>query len=69
MTFMASKPNLGENIEASISKDGKLTLVVDLTKRLRPSKTGKTTIVASSDGNKQLDGTGGVVIGLNIYTK
>ncbi len=50
-------------------KDGILTLTIDLKKRLRPSASGKTTIVATSAGNQAIAGGGGVIIGVNAYVK
>lgn len=56
---------LGKNIVATL--DGStLTLTIDISKQFGPSKSGKTTIVASSEGNQKF---GGVTIGLNVYTK
>ncbi len=68
---MASKvQSIGKNIAAVVSADGKtLTLTIDLTKRHGPSASGKTTIVASSGGNVTVDGSGGVIVGINAYTK
>ncbi len=58
-----------QNIEMKIDEKKKtLTITVDLTKRLGKSKSGKTTIIASSEGNQKV-GFGDVVMGLNIYTK
>lgn len=52
---------------AELSVEGTmLTITVDLSKELGPSKSGKTTIVASSEGNKSVPGTR-EKIGLNIY--
>ena len=45
-----------------------LTITVDLSKNYGPSKSGKTIIIASTQGNKKIDGTD-AVIGLNCYTK
>ncbi len=58
--------SVGENIAATL--DGsKLTLVIDLDKRLRRSASGKTTLVATTGGNRtQIQG---VNIGINLYTK
>jgi hypothetical protein len=51
----------------SVSKDGRtLTVKVDLTQDLGPSKTGKTRIVASTGGNKPVPGSDAFV-GLNVY--
>ncbi len=60
---------LGKNIEAK-NEGGKLTLVIDMTKRLGRSKSGKTTIVATTNGNVSVAGPkGDVVIGINAYVK
>lgn len=45
----------------------KLTIEVDLTKDFGLSGSGKSTIIASTSGNKALDNK--VVAGINIYTK
>lgn len=63
---MAQK--IGKNIEASV-KDGTLTLVIDISKTFGKSASGKTTIVATTSGNQQVDGTDGLVLGLNAYRK
>jgi hypothetical protein len=64
----AVESTVGENISASV-QDGILTLTIDLKKRLRPSASGKTTIVATSAGNQAIAGGGGVIIGVNAYVK
>lgn len=56
-----------QNITTSI-KGTTLTITVDLGKRFEKSKSGKTTIIASSQGNMPIGDTG-AVMGLNIYTK
>jgi len=48
--------------------DNILTITVDLSKRLGPSKSLKTTIIATSSGNQPVPGTS-ATIGLNVYTK
>ena len=54
---------------AELKVDGnKLTITVDLSKDHGPSKSGKTIIIATSSGNKPIEGTD-AIIGLNIYTK
>ena len=54
-----------KNVE--IKKEGnKLIIIVDLSKTFGPSKSGKTTIVASTEGNQMVEG---VTIGLNVYKK
>lgn len=52
-----------ENMKVE-SKDGKLIITVDLTKTLRPSKSGKNTLIATTNGSIK---EAGVVIGLNVY--
>jgi len=55
-----------KNVETKI--DGKiLTIKVDLSKTFGPSKSGKTVIIASTEGNQPLQN--GVVMGLNVYKK
>lgn len=56
-----------KNVEMSIEGD-LLTIAVDLSKEFGPSKSGKTTIVASTEGNKSVPGRTEKV-GLNIYKK
>lgn len=46
----------------------KLTITCDLTADRIPSSTGKTLIVASSEGNQKVPNTE-FVLGLNLYTK
>lgn len=54
------------NVE--MKQDGsKLVITVDLSKNFGPSKSGKTIIVASTDGN--VPAAPGVMVGLNIYRK
>lgn len=56
-----------KNVELSVNEEI-LTVTVDLSKEFGPSKSGKTIIVASSQGNKTVPGRG-EKIGLNIYRK
>lgn len=65
-TSTVSKLNLGENVNATLEGD-KLTLVIDLSVRLRPSASGKNVIVATTSGNQNI--AGGMKIGLNVFTK
>lgn len=46
-----------------------LTITVDLSKSFGPSASGKTIIIASSEGNKSVPGHEDVKIGLNVYRK
>lgn len=62
----ANVVHVGKNIEGTL--DGNiLTLKIDLSKRLGDSKSGKTTIVATSGGNQPVGM--GVILGINAYTK
>jgi hypothetical protein len=54
-----------KNAEMSVDGDI-LTITVDLSKEFGPSKSGKTIIVASSEGNKSVPGRE-EKIGLNVY--
>lgn len=49
-------------------KGNVLTITVDLAQQLGPSKTGKTTLIASSGGNVAIPGAEQFKLGLNIYT-
>lgn len=49
-------------------KDGKTVITIDNTKRLGPSKSGKTIGVASTNGNVPIPNTN-LILGLNVYTK
>lgn len=55
------------NIKGEI-KGQTLHLEIDLSKRLGPSASGKTVIVATTSGNKQIEGSD-VILGLNAYVK
>lgn len=50
-------------------KGNVLTITVDLSKKGTPSSTGKTTVIASTQGNQPVEGPGGFIVGLNVYTK
>ena len=57
-----------KNIEMTI-EDNILTIKVDLSQRFGKSSSGKSTIVASTEGNQALPGQEEIKIGLNVYTK
>lgn len=57
-----------KNVEMSI-EGNILTIKVDLTKDFGPSASGKTIIIASSEGNQSIPGKETVKIGLNVYKK
>lgn len=57
-----------KNIE--ITRNGNiLTLTVDLSKRLGPSSTGKTQLVASSEGSVKVPGAEEIRGTISFYTK
>jgi hypothetical protein len=56
-----------KNVDFKVEKN-KLTITVDLTKRFGASKSGKTIVIASTEGNQKI-GHGETMIGLNVYTK
>ncbi len=45
-----------------------LTIEIDLKQRLGQSKSGKTMIIATTEGNQKI-GHGDITLGLNLYTK
>lgn len=58
-----------QNVEMKV-EGTELVITVDLSKEFGRSKSGKTIIIASSQGNQKLDGPDGdVVMGLNVYKK
>jgi len=62
-----------KNVEMSV-EGNILTIKVDLTKEFGHSSSGKTTIIASSEGNVELsdkvsNGSEGVYMGLNVYKR
>lgn len=51
-------------------KNNILTITVDLSKRQGKSASGKTTVIASTQGNQPVPNTDtGAIVGLNVYTK
>ena len=57
-----------KNIEMTTDGDI-LTIRVDLSQRFGKSSSGKSTIVASTEGNQADPGHEEIKIGLNVYTK
>jgi len=55
-----------KNIEMNITAD-KLTITVDLKKNFGKSKSGKSVIIASTEGNQSLAYKESMKMGLNIY--
>ncbi len=57
-----------KNVEMKVDGDI-LTIKVDLTKEFGPSASGKTIIIASTEGNISIPEKEDVKIGLNVYKK
>jgi len=57
-----------KNIEMKLEGDI-LTIKVDVTKEFGPSSSGKTIIIASTEGNISVPEKDDVKIGLNVYKK
>jgi len=63
--------NIGKNIKATV-KGSTLTIVVDLDADFGPSSSGKTILIASSEGNQTVAKNSKgqeVKLGLNLYRK
>ena len=56
--------NVEMNLEENI-----LTIKVDITKEFGPSSSGKTIIIASTEGNIPIPDKDEIKIGLNVYRK
>jgi hypothetical protein len=57
-----------KNVEMKM-EDNILTIKVDLTKEFGPSASGKTIIIASTEGNISIPDKENIKIGLNVYKK
>ena len=57
-----------KNVEMKLDGDI-LTIKVDLTKEFGPSASGKTIIIASTEGNISIPERDEIKIGLNVYKK
>ena len=57
-----------KNVEMKL-EENILTIKVDLTKEFGPSASGKTIIIASTEGNISVPDKDDIKIGLNIYKK
>ena len=57
-----------KNVKMVVDKDSILTIKVDLNENYGESKSGKSIIIASTEGNVALDGElSNIKIGLNVY--
>ena len=54
------------NVELDVKGD-KLIITVDLSKGFGPSKSGKTTIVATTGGGVSVPGKENIKVGVNVY--
>jgi hypothetical protein len=57
---------MAKNVDMKINGD-KLVITVDLSQDFGKSKSGKTTIIATTEGNVSLPGHEEIKMGLNIY--
>jgi ABC-type molybdate transport system ATPase subunit len=57
-----------KNVEMKLDGDI-LTIKVDVTKEFGPSSSGKTIIIASTEGNISIPEKDEIKIGLNVYKK
>jgi hypothetical protein len=57
-----------KNVEMAVV-DNILTIKVDLTREFGPSSSGKTIIIATTEGNVSLPGHEDKKVGLNVYRK
>ncbi len=57
-----------KNVEMTVDGDI-LTMKVDLSKEFGESSSGKSIIIASSEGNQSVPENEGIKIGLNVYKK
>ena len=58
-----------KNVEVKVSKANVMTITVDLNKDFGASKSGKTTIVASTEGNERMNDNSKdeFMIGMNVF--
>jgi hypothetical protein len=59
---------MSKNVDLAV-EGNILTIKVDLSKDFGPSSSGKTNIIASTEGNIAIPGREEVKIGLNIYKR
>ena len=57
---------MAKNVQIEV-KGSTLVITCDLTKDHGPSKSGKTTIIATTEGNVSIPGHEGIKLGLNLY--
>lgn len=57
-----------KNVEMTV-EGSVLTIRVDLSQEFGPSSSGKTVIIASTEGNASVPGRDDAKVGLNVYRK
>lgn len=67
--YTPAEGELGKNITYSLTAEGILTMTVDLNEEQGLSASGKSMVLATSSGNKEIPGGAGAVIGFNAYRK
>lgn len=58
-----------KNVVIKVDENKIMTITVDLAKEFGPSASGKTIIVATTEGNAIIEGYENTKIGLNVYKK
>ena len=58
-----------KNLQIEVKGKSIVITILDYTKEIGLSASGKSKTVATTSGNVQVEGTNGVVIGLNAYRK
>lgn len=59
---------MSKNVEFKVDAKAKtLVITVDLKKDFGKSKSGKSIVIGSTEGNVAVEGTDGVKVGLNVY--
>ena len=66
--FRKGGRNAVKNVEMSV-EGSILTIRVDLSQTFGKSSSGKSTIIASTEGNQSVPERENIKIGLNVYTK
>jgi hypothetical protein len=59
---------MAKNVETKVVGNI-LTITVDLSKEFGKSASGKSNVIATTEGNVTIEGSKDVKMGLNIYTK
>jgi len=61
---------MGKGIKYEVNADGTMTIIINTNVEFGKSASGKSTIIASSSGNQQVETPNGkAFLGLNLYRK